>query len=53
MLVDFRYKDPTGSVIEQAAVQKLLAGQQTAEQAAKEITDGIATYYEPFQKLKK
>ncbi|HVW93617.1 MAG TPA: extracellular solute-binding protein [Devosia sp.] len=53
MLVDFRYKDPTGSVLLQAAVQKMLAGQETPEQAAKDVTDGIATYYAPFQKLKK
>ena len=53
MLVDFRYKEPSGSVLLQSAVQKMLAGQQTPEQAAKAVTDGIATYYEPFQKLKK
>lgn len=53
MLVDFRYKEPTGSVLLQAEVQKMLAGQETPEQAAKNVTDGIATYYEPFQKLKK
>lgn len=50
MLVDFRYQEPTGSVLLQAAVQKMLAGEEAPEQAAKEVTDGIATYYEPFQK---
>lgn len=53
MLVHFRYKEPSGSVLLQANVQKMLAGQQTPEEAAKAVTDGIATYYEPFQKLKK
>jgi raffinose/stachyose/melibiose transport system substrate-binding protein len=51
MLVNFRYKEPSGSVLLQAEVQKMLAGKETAEQAAKAVTDGIATYYEPFQKL--
>ncbi len=49
MLVHFRYQEPTGSVLLQAAVQKMLAGEQTPEQAAAEVTAGIATYYEPFQ----
>ena len=53
MLVNFRYQEPTGSVLLQSAVQKMLAGEQTPEQAAQAVTDGIATYYEPFQKLKK
>jgi raffinose/stachyose/melibiose transport system substrate-binding protein len=53
MLVDFRYKEPSGSVLLQAEVQKMLAGQETPEQAAQNVTNGIATYYEPFQKLKK
>jgi raffinose/stachyose/melibiose transport system substrate-binding protein len=49
MLVHFRYQEPTGSVLLQAAVQKMLAGQATPEQAAAEVTEGIKTYYEPFQ----
>lgn len=49
MLVHFRYQEPTGSVLLQAAVQKMLAGEQTPEQAAAEVTKGIKTYYEPFQ----
>ncbi|HEY4203211.1 MAG TPA: extracellular solute-binding protein [Devosiaceae bacterium] len=53
MLVHFRYKEPSGSVLLQTAVQKMLAGESTPEDAAKSVTDGIATYYEPFQKLKK
>jgi raffinose/stachyose/melibiose transport system substrate-binding protein len=51
MLVHFRYQEPSGSVLLQAAVQKMLAGQATPAEAAKEVTDGIATYYEPFKKL--
>lgn len=49
MLVHFRYQEPTGSVLLQAAVQKMLAGEATPEQAAAEVTEGIKTYYEPFQ----
>ncbi len=49
MLVHFRYQEPTGSVLLQAAVQKMLAGEATPEQAATEVTDGIKTYYAPFQ----
>lgn len=49
MLVHFRYQEPSGSVLLQAAVQKMLAGEQTPEQAAAEVTEGIKTYYEPFQ----
>jgi raffinose/stachyose/melibiose transport system substrate-binding protein len=50
MLVNFRYQEPSGSVLLQAAVQKMLAGQATPAEAAKEVTDGIAAYYEPFKK---
>ena len=50
MLVHFRYQEPSGSVLEQAAVQKLLAGKQTPAEAGAEITKGIATYYAPFKK---
>ncbi|WP_230530947.1 extracellular solute-binding protein [Microvirga roseola] len=50
MLVHFRYQEPSGSVLLQSNVQKMLAGQQTPEQAAAEINKGIATYYKPFQK---
>jgi raffinose/stachyose/melibiose transport system substrate-binding protein len=46
MLTNFRYQEPSGSVLLQAAVQKMLAGEQTAEEAAKAVNDGISTYYE-------
>ena len=49
MLVHFRYQEPSGSVLLQAAVQKMLAGEQTPEQATTEVTEGIKTYYKPFQ----
>ena len=50
MLVHFRYQEPSGSVLLQSAVQKMLAGKQTPAEAGAEITKGIATYYAPFKK---
>jgi raffinose/stachyose/melibiose transport system substrate-binding protein len=50
MLVHFRYGEPSGSVLLQQEVQKLLAGQTTPEAAGKTITDGLAAWYEPFKK---
>ena len=50
MLTNFRYQEPSGSVLLQAQVQKMLAGETDAATAAKTITDGIATYHKPFQK---
>lgn len=50
MLVQFRYGEPSGSVLLQQEVQKLLAGQTTPEAAGKAITDGLAAWYEPFKK---
>ena len=49
-LVHFRYQDPTGSVLLTAGVQKLMAGNATPAQVAKEVTDGIATYHAPFRR---
>ncbi|MBI1777306.1 MAG: extracellular solute-binding protein [Proteobacteria bacterium] len=49
-LVYFRYQDPTGSTLLQGAVQKMMAGQVTPADVGKELTAGIATYYEPFKK---
>ena len=49
MLVRFRYQEPSGSVLLQSNVQKMLAGKQTPAGGA-EINKGIATYYKPFQK---
>ena len=50
MLVYFRYQEPSGSVLLQEQVQKMMAGETTPEAAATAITKGIATYYAPFQK---
>jgi raffinose/stachyose/melibiose transport system substrate-binding protein len=49
-LVGFRYEQPTGSTLAQAALQGMFGGQLSAEQVCKQIQDGIATYYKPFQK---
>ncbi len=49
MLVHFRYQEPSGSVLLQAEVQRMMAGESTPQAAAQAVTDGIATYYEPFQ----
>ena len=49
-LVGFRYQQPTGSSLWQAAAQGAMAGTMTAKQTAKQIQDGIASYYKPFQK---
>jgi len=50
MLVHFRYGEPTGSVLLQAEIQKLLADQETPEQVGQNVTTGLATWYEPFKK---
>jgi len=49
-LVGFRYQQPTGSSLWQAAAQGVMAGTLTPAAAAKQIQDGIASYYKPFQK---
>ncbi len=49
-LVGFRYNQPTGSSLWQATSQGVMAGTLTSKEAAKQIQDGIASYYVPFQK---
>ncbi len=49
MLVHFRYEEPSGSVLLQQTVQRMMAGQATPAEVGKEVTEGIATYYTPFQ----
>lgn len=49
-LVGFRYNQPTGSSLFQAAAQGMMSGSLTAEEVCKQVQDGIATYYTPFQK---
>ena len=50
MLVHFRYGEPSGSVLLQGEVQKLLDNQTTPADIGKALTDGLATWYEPFKK---
>ena len=50
MVTYFRFQEPTGSVLLQPAVQKMMNGQATPAQVGAEITRGIANYYEPFKK---
>ncbi|TPW32472.1 extracellular solute-binding protein [Martelella alba] len=50
MLVHFRFEQPSGSTLIQENVQKMMAGDETPEGVGKAVTDGIATYYAPFQK---
>lgn len=50
MLVNFRYQEPTGSVLLQSGVQKMLAGKATPAEVGAEVTKGIGTYYAPFKK---
>lgn len=49
-LVGFRYQQPTGSVLAQAALQGMMDGKLSAAEVCMQIQDGIATYYKPFQK---
>ena len=49
-LVGFRYDQPTGSVLSQAALQGMFGGQINAAEVCRQIQEGIATYYKPFQK---
>ncbi|WDR02914.1 hypothetical protein PSQ19_01415 [Devosia algicola] len=50
MLVHFRYDEPSGSVLLQGEVQKLMADQTTPEAIGTALTDGLAAWYKPFQK---
>jgi raffinose/stachyose/melibiose transport system substrate-binding protein len=50
MLVNFRYQEPTGSTLLQQNVQKMMGGTATPAEVGKTVTDGIATYFEPFKK---
>ena len=47
--VGFRFQQPTGSSIFQAASQAMLVGDMTAAELASELQRGIAEYFEPFQ----
>lgn len=50
MAVYFRYDSPTGSELLQGAVQRMMAGNATPQQVGTEVTQGIARYYQPFQR---
>lgn len=50
MFVDFRYENPTGSALLQPALQKVLAGTLTAEQAAREVMQGMSGYFKPVKR---
>jgi len=50
MLVGFRYQQPTGSVLIQSGLQGMLAGKLEPAEVAKQVQEGIATYYAPFKK---
>jgi len=50
MLVGFRYAQPTGSVLVQAALQGFMAGKFDAAEVGKQVQDGVATWYAPFKK---
>jgi len=49
-LVHFRYGEPSGSVLEQTEVAKMLDNKATPEEVGKAITEGLAAWYEPFKK---
>jgi raffinose/stachyose/melibiose transport system substrate-binding protein len=49
MLVGFRYETPTGSTLIQDRLPGMFAGEITPEQVGSEVTEGIATYFAPFQ----
>ncbi|WP_226779931.1 extracellular solute-binding protein [Oceaniglobus trochenteri] len=49
-LTNFRFQEPSGSVLIQAEVQRMLAGESDPAAVGKAVTDGIAIYHEPFQK---
>jgi raffinose/stachyose/melibiose transport system substrate-binding protein len=50
MLAHFRYGEPSGSVMIQAEMQKLFAGETTPEAIGEALTTGLAAWYEPFKK---
>jgi raffinose/stachyose/melibiose transport system substrate-binding protein len=49
-VVGFRYGQPTGSAEAQSALQGMYGGQLSAADVAKKVQDGVATWFEPFQK---
>lgn len=50
MLAHFRYGEPTGSVLLQGEIQKMLDNKATPEQVGAAVTEGLSVWYEPFKK---
>jgi len=48
--VGFGYNQPSGSTLAQAGLQEMFRGSLNAAGVCKQIQDGIAEYYKPFQK---
>lgn len=49
-LVGFRYEQPTGSSLFQAAGQGMFTGDLTPAEVCQQVQEGVASYYVPFQK---
>ena len=50
MLVHFRYGEPSGSVLLQSEMQKLLDNKTTPADVGQAVTSGLANWYAPFKK---
>ena len=50
MLTNFRYEEPSGSVLLQREVQRMLAGEAEPADVGRAVTEGIAIYHAPFRK---
>jgi len=48
-VVYFRFAKPTGSELIQANITKMMSGEIKPEQVGAAMTDGIATWFEPFK----
>ncbi len=48
-LVNFRYGDPSGSTLLGNGIQKMLLGEATAEEVAKDVQDGVSQWFKPGQ----
>ncbi len=49
MLVGFRYEQPTGSSLLQSALQGMMAGSIDSREVTRQVQEGVATWYKPFQ----
>ena len=48
-VVYFRYEKPTGSELLQTNITKMMSGDMTPDELGALLTDGIATWFKPFQ----